>query len=133
MEMGSVRGASGALRELVRLIPPSANRLRADGSIEEVETAHLVVGDVVLVRPGEKVPIDGVVLEGASSVNEALVTGESKPVSKGPGANVLGGTINGEGLLPVRLPKTGEVTALAQIVNRVRGARESKPRGQSLS
>src|SRR5713101_8126818 len=82
MEMRSVRGASGALRELVRLIPPSANRLKADGSIEEVETALLAVGDVVLVRPGEKVPIDGVVLEGASSVNEALVTGESKPVSK---------------------------------------------------
>src|SRR2546430_10667773 len=91
MEMRSVRGASGALRELVKLIPPSANRVQSDGSIEEVETALLALGDVVLVRPGEKVPIDGVVLEGASSVNEALVTGESKPVSKGPGDNVLGG------------------------------------------
>ena len=133
MEMRSVRGASGALRELVRFIPPSANRLRADGSIEEVETAHLVVGDVVLVRPGEKIPIDGVVLEGASSVNEALVTGESKPVSKGPGANVLGGTINGEGVLRVRVTRTGEETALAQIVNLVREAQESKPRVQRLA
>src|SRR5947209_16286730 len=133
MEMRSVRGASGALRELVRLIPPSANRLRADGSIEEVETAHLVVGDVVLVRPGEKVPIDGVVLGGSSSVNEALVTGESKPVSKGPGANVLGGTINGEGVLRVRVTRTGEETALAQIVNLVREAQESKPRVQRLA
>src|SRR2546428_12078363 len=133
MEMRSVRGASGALRELVRLIPPSANRVKADGSIEEVETALLALGDVVLVRPGEKVPIDGVVMGGASSVNEALVTGESKPVSKSPGANVLGGTINGEGVLRVRVTRTGEETALAQIVNLVREAQESKPRGQPLA
>ena len=133
MEMRSVRGASGALRELVRLIPPSANRVKADGSIEEVETALLALGDVVLVRPGEKVPIDGVVIEGASSVNEALVTGESKPVSKSPGDNVLGGTINGEGALRVRVAKTGEETALAQIVNLVREAQESKPRVQRLA
>src|SRR5438552_2160947 len=133
MEMRSVRGASGALRELVKLIPPSANRVKADGSIEEVETALLALGDVVLVRPGEKVPIAGVVLEGASSVNEALVTGESKPVSKSPGDNVLGGTINGEGALRVRVTKTGEETALAQIVNLVREAQESKPRVQRLA
>src|SRR2546426_2713443 len=133
MEMRSVRGASGALRELVRLIPPSANRVKPDGSTEEVETVLLGLGDVVLVRPGEKVPIDGVVLEGASSVSEALVTGESKPVSKGPGDNVLGGTINGEGALRVRVTKTGEETALAQIVNLVREAQESKPRVQRLA
>src|SRR3989442_4676486 len=133
MEMRSVRGASGALRELVKLIPPSANRVKGDGSIEEVETALLALGDVVLVRPGEKVPIDGVVLEGASSVNEALVTGESKPVSKGPGANVLGGTINGEGALRVRVTKTGEEAALAQIVNLVREAQESKPRVERIA
>ncbi|TLZ69027.1 MAG: cation-translocating P-type ATPase, partial [Methanobacteriota archaeon] len=133
MEMRSVRGASGALRELVKLIPPSANRVKADGSIEEVETALLALGDIVVVRPGEKVPIDGVVLEGASSVNEAFVTGESKPVSKSPGDNVLGGTINGEGVLRVRVTKTGEETALAQIVNLVREAQESKPRVQRLA
>src|SRR3989475_2837717 len=133
MEMRSVRGASGALRELVRLIPPSANRVKADGSIEEVETALLALGDVVLVRPGEKVPIDGVVLGGASSLNEAFVTGESKPVSKGLGDNVLGGTINGEGALRMRVTKTGEETALAQIVNLVREAQESKPRVQRLA
>src|SRR5256712_502160 len=133
MEMRSVRGASGALRELVRLIPPSANRVKADGSIEEVETALLALGDVVLVRPGEKVPIDGIVLEGESSVNEALVTGESKPVSKSPVDNVLGGTINGEGALRMRVTKTGEETALAQIVNLVREAQESKPRVQRLA
>src|SRR5712692_8281778 len=108
MEMRSVSSASGALRELVKLIPPTANRVRNDGSIEEVATASLVVGDAVLVRPGEKVPIDGVVIEGASSVNEALVTGESKPVPKREGDEVLGGTLNGDGALRVRVTKTGE-------------------------
>ncbi|HWM51010.1 MAG TPA: heavy metal translocating P-type ATPase, partial [Thermoplasmata archaeon] len=133
MEMRSVSSASGALRELVKLIPPTANRVRPDGSIEEVATASLVVGDVVLVRPGEKVPIDGVVIEGASSVNEALVTGESKPVPKREGDEVLGGTLNGDGALRVRVTKTGGETALAQIMNLVRQAQETKPRVQRLA
>src|SRR5438552_3445941 len=133
MEMRSVRGASGALQELVKLIPPTANRVRPDGSIEEVATARLVVGDVVLVRPGEKVPIDGVVLEGESSANEALVTGESRPVPKREGDEVLGGTLNGDGVLRVRVTKTGGETALAQIMNLVRQAQETKPRVQRLA
>jgi Cu2+-exporting ATPase len=133
MEMRSVRGASGALQELVKLIPPTANRVRPDGSIEEVATASLTVGDVVLVRPGEKVPIDGVVLEGESSVNEALVTGESRPVPKREGDEVLGGTLNGDGVLRVRVTKTGGETAIAQIMNLVRQAQETKPRVQRLA
>lgn len=133
MEMRSIRGATGALRELVRLIPPTANRLASDGTAEEVETAALAVNDLVLVRPGEKVPIDGVVVEGSSSVNEAMVTGESKPVPKGEGDGVLGGTLNGEGSLRVRVTKTGEETALAQIVGLVREAQETKPRVQKLA
>ena len=133
MEMRSVQGASGALRELVKLIPPTANRVRSDGSIEEVETARLTVGDVVLVRPGEKVPIDGVVIAGRSAVNEALITGESRPVSKAVGDGALGGTINEEGALRVRVTRTGEETALAQIVNLVRQAQETKPRVQRLA
>src|ERR1700704_2487988 len=133
MEMRSVRGATGALQELVKLIPPTANRVRPDGSIEEAATADLVVGDVVLVRPGEKVPIDGVVLEGASSVNEALVTGESKPLPKGEGDEVIGGTLNGDGVLRVRVTKTGGETALAQIMDLVRQAQETKPRVQRLA
>ncbi len=133
MEMRSVRGASGALQELVKLIPPTANRVRPDGPIEEVATARLVVGDVVLVRPGEKVPIDGVVLEGESSANEALVTGESRAVPKREGDEVLGGTLNGDGVLRVRVTKTGGETALAQIMNLVRQAQETKPRVQRLA
>src|SRR5438876_630082 len=133
MEMRSVRGASGALQELVKLIPPTANRVRPDGPIEDVATARLVVGDVVLVRPGEKVPIHGVVLEGESSANEALVTGEASPVPKREGDEVLGGTLNGDGVLRVRVTKTGGETALAQIMNLVRQAQETKPRVQRLA
>src|SRR5205809_1013132 len=116
MEMRSVRGASGALQELVKLIPPTANRVRPDGPIEEVATARLVVGDVVLVRPGEKVPIDGVVLEGESSANEALVTGEASPVPKREGDEVLGGTLNGDGVLRVRVTKADSLFALTLMI-----------------
>ncbi|MFQ5870979.1 MAG: heavy metal translocating P-type ATPase [Candidatus Geothermarchaeales archaeon] len=133
MEMRSIRGATGALRELVKLIPPTANLVREGGTVEEVDTARLQVGDIVLVRPGEKVPIDGIVISGQSSVNEAMVTGESKPVPKSEGNEVLGGTINGEGVLRVRVAKTGEETALAQIINLVREAQETKPRVQKLA
>ncbi len=130
MEMRSIRGATGALRELVKLIPPTANRLRDDGTVEEVATGDLQVGDLVLVRPGEKVPIDGTIVSGETSVNEAMVTGESKPVPKAEGDPVLGGTVNGEGAVRVQVAKTGEETALAQIVNLVRQAQETKPRVQ---
>jgi len=133
MEMRSIRGATGALRELVKLIPPKANRVQTDGSVVEVDTAELHVGNVVLVRPGEKVPIDGVIRSGRSSLNEAMVTGESRPVAKEEGNEVLGGTINGEGALRVEVTKTGDETALAQIINLVREAQETKPRVQKLA
>jgi len=132
LEMRAVRGTAGALRELVKLIPPMANRL-VDGKVEEVPTAELKVGDLLLVRPGEKVPIDGEVVEGQSSVDESMITGESKPVAKGPGDEVIGGTLNGEGALRVRVTRTGEETALAQIVNLVKEAQASKPRIQRLA
>jgi Cu2+-exporting ATPase len=132
LEMRAVRGTAGALRELVKLIPPTANRI-VDGRVEEVPTAEVQVGDLLLVRPGEKVPIDGQVVEGQSSVNEAMITGESKPVLKGPGAPVVGGTLNGEGALRVRVTHTGEETALAQIINLVKEAQASKPPVQRLA
>ncbi len=130
--MKAVRGASGALKELVKLIPPTANLLK-DGDIVEVPTSELRVDDVVIVRPGGKIPIDGVVIEGESSVNEAMVTGESKPVSKKVGNEVIGGTINGAGAMRVTVTKTGENTALAQIVKLVRDAMGSKPKTQKLA
>jgi len=132
MEMRAVRGTAGALRELVKLIPPTANRI-VDGRVEEVPTAEVQVGDLLLVRPGEKVPIDGEVMEGQSSVNEAMITGESKPVSKEAGDTVIGGTINGQGAIKIKVKSTGEETALAQIINLVKRAQASKPRTQKLA
>jgi len=132
MEMRAVRGTAGALRELVKLIPPTANRVVGD-RVEEVPTSEVQVDDLLLVRPGEKVPIDGQVLEGQSSVNEAMITGESKPVLKEPGDSVVGGTLNGEGALRVRVTRTGEETALAQIIALVKEAQASKPPVQRLA
>lgn len=133
MEMRSVIGASGALRELAELIPPKANKIEGDGEIAEVKTETLEKGDVILVRPGEKVPIDGEVVEGSSNVNEAMVTGESKPVSKEVGDEVIGGTINSDGVLRVKVTRTGEETAVAQIIGMVKSAQSSKPETQNLA
>ncbi|MFQ6134277.1 MAG: heavy metal translocating P-type ATPase [Nitrososphaerales archaeon] len=132
MEMKAIRGASGALRELVKLIPPTGNRLK-NGEFEEVPTSEVKVGDILLVRPGEKVPIDGVVVEGETTLNEAMITGESKPVSKKEGEEAIGGTINGEGSLRIKVAKTGEETALGQIIKMVQDAQSSKPRTQKLA
>ncbi len=132
LEMRAVRGTTGALRELLKLIPSSAHRLDGD-AVEDVPTSMLAVGDLLLIRPGEQVPVDGEVVKGESSLNEAMVTGESKPVFKRPGDAVIGGTINGEGTLTVRATKVGENTALAQIVRLVREAQASKPRIQRLA
>ena len=132
MEMKAERSAAGSLKELVKLIPPTANLLR-NGEVVEVPTAELKVGDIVLVKPGEKVPIDGVVIEGETSVNEAMVTGESKPVGKRKGSKVIGGTINAEGAIRVQVAKTGEETAVAQIIKLVEQAMTSKPQVQRLA
>ena len=133
LEMRAVRGTAGALKELTKLIPPMANRIAEDGSVEEVPTLEVRKGDLLLVRPGEKVPMDGRVVEGQSSVNEAMITGESKPVSKTVGDEVIGGTLNGEGALRIRVEKTGEEMALAQIINLVKEAQASKPPVQRLA
>ncbi|NJD76556.1 MAG: copper-translocating P-type ATPase [Candidatus Methanoperedens sp.] len=132
MEMKAQRSASGALKELVKLIPPTANIIR-DGNVVEIPTSDVKVGDIVLVKPGENVPVDGVVVEGESSVNESMVTGESKPVEKRKESKVIGGTINGEGAIRVRVTKTGEETAIAQIIKLVEQAMSSKPRVQKLA
>jgi len=132
MEMRASITAAGALKELVKLIPPTANLVEAS-QITEVPTSELKVGDIVLVKPGEKVPIDGVVIEGESSLNEAMITGESKPVSKKAGSNVIGGTVNMEGAIRVQVTKTGEETSVAQIIKMVEQAISSKPAVQRLA
>jgi len=133
IEMRSVRQASGALDELARLMPDTAERVRRDGSTEEVRLEDLSEGDVVLVRPGASVPADGEVVEGESDVNEAMITGESRPVRKEPGERVIGGTINAEGSLRVRVTATGEGTTLAGIMRLVDEAQQSKSRTQILA
>ncbi|MBI2190323.1 MAG: HAD-IC family P-type ATPase [Candidatus Levybacteria bacterium] len=177
LEMRAVRGATGALAELAKLIPPTAHKVvrrlagpaarssqgaraslsfgtgrtarlgspplaspagttpRSDNKFEivDVATAELVKGDWVLVKPGEKIPVDGVVMAGESSVNESMITGESRPVNKKKGDKVIGGTINNDGSLTIEVTKTGSETAVAQIMNLIRQAQESKPKVQELA
>lgn len=133
IEMRSVMGASRALEELVKLMPSEAHRLKEDGSIEEVPVGELVKGDRVLVKPGEKIPTDGVIVEGRTTVNEAMLTGESKPVEKGEGDKAIGGSINGESAIKIGVEKTGEETYLSQVVQLVRQAQESRSRSQDLA
>ena len=135
MEMRAVRGATGALAELARLIPPTAHLIKSikSSEITDVGTEKLQKGDLVLVKPGEKIPIDGVVIDGESSVNESMVTGESRPVSKKEKNEVIGGTINNDGSLTVKVTKTGQQTAISQIMNLIREAQGSKPQVQRLA
>ena len=132
LELRAVSGARGALAELAKLLPDTAERI-VNGRTEEVSLDELRVGDLVLVRPGAKVPADGAVEEGESSVNEAMITGESKPVHKGPGAHVIAGTINGAGALRVRVQKTGADTTLSRIMLLVEAAQQSRSRAQVLA
>jgi Cu2+-exporting ATPase len=133
IEMKSVMGASKALEELAKLLPSEAHLLKEDGSAEDVPLDELKGGDRVLVKPGEKVPADGEIVEGKTSVNEAMLTGESKPVEKAKGNKVIGGSINGEGSLTVEIQKTGADSFLSQVIDLVRRAQESKSRTQDLA
>jgi len=132
IEMRSIRQASGALNELAKLMPDTAERIR-NGSTEEVPVSQLTSGDLLLVRPGASVPADGEVEDGRSDVNEAMITGESKPVEKNPGDKVIGGTINGDGSLRIRVTATGDETALAGIMRLVEQAQQSKSATQILA
>jgi Cu2+-exporting ATPase len=133
LEMRSVRQASGALGELAKLMPDTAERISADGDVQEAPVSALRRDDMVLVRPGANVPVDGEVQEGESDVNEALITGESRPSRKERGARVIAGTINGDGSLRVRVTATGDETALAGIMRLVEQAQQSKSRTQILA
>ncbi len=133
MEMRSRRGSSDALSALLRLAPSQANVIDADGQVHTVPVEQVHVGDLLLLRPGEKVPVDGVVTEDASAVDESMVTGESLPVAKRTGDEVIGGTVNGSGSLRLRATKVGSDTALAQIVQLVQTAQNSKAPAQRLA
>lgn len=132
IEMKSVLGASRALEELVKLMPTKANLIK-NGEIVEVHISELKPGDIVLVKPGEKIPADGVIIEGSTHVNEAMLTGESKPVPKKAGDRVIGGAINMEGSVKVRVEKTGEESYLSQVLKLVKEAQESKTKLQDMA
>jgi Cu2+-exporting ATPase len=133
IEMRSISQAQGALRELAKLLPDAAERIGTDGSTEHVPVSALAAGDLVLVRPGARIPADGVVAEGESSVDESMITGESRPVGKSTGERVIAGTVNGAGSLRVEVTHTGEETALAGIMRLVAGAQSSRSRAQDLA
>src|SRR5690348_1067278 len=133
MEMRSRRGSSDALNALLRLAPSQANVIRPTGEVETVPVEQVQGGDQLLLRPGEKVPADGIVTEGESAIDESMVTGESLPVSKQQGSEVIGGTVNGSGSLRFKATKVGSDTALAQIVQLVRTAQNSKAPAQRLA
>jgi Cu2+-exporting ATPase len=133
IEMRSVMGASGALEELVKLIPSKAHRISKDGSTEEVPVSELQSGDVVAVKPGEKIPVDGVITDGHTSIDESMITGESKHVEKKEGDELIGGSINGESAIKVEILKTGDDTYLSQVVDMVKKARESSSKTQDTA
>ncbi len=132
IEARSVLGASRALEELVKIMPTMAHIFK-DGKIKDIPVSELKAGDLILVRPGEKIPSDGVVVDGESYVNEALLTGESKPVHKVKQDKVIGGAINGDGAIRAKIERTGEETYLAQVIKLVRQAQESRSRTQDLA
>jgi len=133
IEMRSVLGASQALEKLNALMPAQANRLRDDGATETVEVRDLRVEDRVLVKPGERIPADGAVAEGESEVNESMLTGESRPASKGVGDAVVAGAVNGAGSLRVRITHTGSDSYLSKVVQLVQEAQEKQSRTQRLA
>lgn len=132
IEMASVQGASRALEQLAKLMPTVAHRL-VEGQIDDVPLNQIREGDLILIRPGEQVPIDGVVVEGASSANEAFLTGESRPVNKKEGDEVVTGAVNGEGALKAKVIRTGDKTALSQIMRLVEEAQNSRSKYQVLA
>ncbi|MFN4924822.1 heavy metal translocating P-type ATPase [Bradyrhizobium sp.] len=133
LELRAREATSGAIKALLQLAPKTARRLDADGNDHEVEIAALAVGDRLRVRPGEKVPVDGVLLEGRSSLDESLVTGESMPVTKDEGARVIAGTLNQTGSFVMRADKVGRETLLSQIVQMVAEAQRSRAPIQRLA
>ncbi len=133
IEMKSVMGASKALEELAKLMPDEAHKINDDGSVIESPVSELKHKDKLLIKPGEKIPADGKIYEGKTSINEAMITGESKPVSKSEGNDVIGGSINGEGSIKIEVEKIGDETFLSQIVKLVKEAQESKSKTQNLA
>jgi len=133
IEMKSIMGASKALEELAKLMPDIAHKIDDDGNVTDIPVSELKQEAKLLIKPGEKIPADGKIYEGKTSINEAMITGESKPVPKSEDDNVIGGSINGEGSIKIEVKKTGDETFLSQIVKLVKEAQESKSKTQNLA
>lgn len=133
LEMRSVRGASRALEELVKLLPSHAHKLMSDDEVMDVPLEHLNVGDLILVKPGEKVPVDGKIIMGQTSIDESMLTGESNPVNRKEGQDVIGGSVNGDGAIQVEIQKTGKDSFLSQVIKLVGEAQKSKSATQNLA
>ncbi len=133
MELRARSQTGAAIKALLGLAPKTARRVNPDGSEEDVPLEHVQKGDILRVRPGEKVPVDGVVIEGASSIDESMISGEPIPVQKGPGDKVIGATVNTTGTLLIRAEKVGAETLLSQIVNMVAEAQRSRAPIQKLA
>ncbi|MCK9280902.1 MAG: cadmium-translocating P-type ATPase [Melioribacteraceae bacterium] len=133
IEMRSILSASRALEELAKLLPNIAHRVSENGDIIDVELTEINVNDKILIKPGEKIPSDGEVIEGNSSVNESMLTGESRPVSKKKGDKIIAGSINGEGSLTIEVKQVGNDTFLSKVIDLVNKAQESKSKTQNLA
>jgi P-type Cu2+ transporter len=133
LEMRSVLGASRALEELVKLLPSTAHQIMPDGETMEMPLEHLQPGDLVLVKPGEKIPMDGRIIKGQTSVDESMLTGESEPVYKQVDGQVIGGSVNGDGAIQVEIQKTGTDSFLSQVISLVEVAQSTKSRTQNLA
>ncbi|MFN2428683.1 MAG: copper-translocating P-type ATPase [Cryomorphaceae bacterium] len=133
IEMKSVMRASGAMEELAKMLPSTANRFTKNGDTEEVEIDQLSKGDLILVKPGEKIPADGEIAEGDGYVNESMLTGESKPVHKEKGAEVIAGSINDKGSLKITVSRIGESSYLSKVIDMVREAQKTKSKSQNLA
>lgn len=132
LEMKSVLGASRALEKLMALMPDEAHLVHGD-QVKDVKVSELKKGDIILIKPGEKIPADGNIIEGESNLNESMLTGESKPVAKGKGDAVIGGAINGSGSIKVKVEGTGEDTYLSKVINMVKDAQGRKSKTQKLA
>lgn len=133
IEMRSVMGASNALEELVKLMPAEAHKLDENDDVTDVPTSELQHDDKVLIKPGEKIPVDGTIFEGNSAIDESMLTGESVPIEKNNGDEVIGGSVNKEGSIKVTVEKTGKDSYLSQVITLVREAQESKSKTQDLT
>ncbi|ALC92660.1 ATPase [Bacillus sp. FJAT-18017] len=133
IEMKSIMGASKALEELIKIMPKDAHKINENGDVVEVSVDELHPGDKILVKSGEKIPIDGSIFEGESTVDESMLTGESVPIEKSPGMEAIGGSVNGSGVLKITVNKTGKDTYLSQVITLVGDAETTKSKAQGYA